>query len=317
MAMTLIFKGKLIRQKLVLLFTLSLLSSAAISQSLENDVFRLFFLGGQSNMEGHGLNADLPDSLTALDKNVWLFHGTPKGDEDTKGGLGKWELLQPGNGAGFSSDGMINNYSAKFGPELSFGRKLAQLYPGEKIALIKYARGGSSIDSLTAREYGSWEMDYRGRNGINQFDNYLKTIKAALSVSDIDGNGTEDVLIPQGIIWMQGESDAVHSEELAQRYYANLKRLMDLMRASLLDDDLAVVIGEISDSGEVPNGKVWEYGELIQYAQEKFVKNDINAAIVRDTKNYNYSDPYHYDSQGYLDLGEKFAMAVYQLIERE
>ncbi len=264
-------------------------------------------------MEGHGKNSELPDSIKKEYNDVWIFQGNPVPDENPKGGLGKWALLTPGHGAGFSSDGTVNKLSDKFGIELSFAKKLQELYPNEKIALIKYARGGSSLDSLAAREYGSWEMDYRGTDGINQLDHYLVTIREALKTKDIDKNGKEDIVIPCGIIWMQGESDAVISEEIAYRYYSNLKRLMDLIRVSLRDDDLAVVIGKISDSGQTQDGKVWKYGELIQYAQEKYVRTDKKAAIVRDTKYYKYSDPWHYDSDGYIRLGEKFAEAVYQL----
>ena len=290
-----------------------LVSSIGISQNVEKETCRLFFLGGQSNMEGHGLNDELPDSLRSISKNVWIFHGYPIGDENLLGGLGKWEDLKPGNGAGFMSDGVRNKHAEKFGPELSFGRKLEQLYPGEKIALIKYARGGSSIDSLAAREYGSWEIDFRGTHGINQFDHFLTTVKGALSTTDIDGNGMEEIWVPAGIIWMQGESDATLTEEIANRYYANLKRLMDLMRAAFRDDNLPVIIGKISDSGLDNKGKTWIYAELVQNAQEEYVRNDKNAFIVRDTKNYQYSDPWHYDSKGYIDLGIKFAEAVYLL----
>jgi len=300
-------------QKLYLFCAIGLFSLCGISQSLKKETFRLYFLGGQSNMEGHGLNAELPDSLRGINKSVWIFHGFPIGDENIKGGLGKWDNLKPGNGAGFTSDGVSNKLSHKFGPEVSFGKKLEQLYPGEKIAIIKYARGGSSIDSLAAREYGSWEIDYKGKGGINQFDHFLKAVNDAISITDIDGNGIEDVLVPSGIIWMQGESDAVLTEDVAKNYYSNLKRLMDLMRAVFHDDDLAVAIGKISDSGLDNNGKTWRYGELIQYAQEEYVRKDKNAAIVRDTNNYNYSDPYHYNSKGYIDLGKKFADAIYRI----
>ena len=87
------------------------------------------------------------------------------------------------------------------------------------------------------------------------------------------------------------------------------------MRAALLTDDLPVVIGKISDSGKNEKGKVWLRGELVQYAQEKFVNDDKNAAIVRSTKKYNYgNDPWHYDSAGYIDLGENFANEVFRLI---
>lgn len=278
----------------------------------QKDTFRLFFLGGQSNMEGHGLNAELPEALTEKSENIWIFHGNPTGDENINGGLGSWSMLQPGNGAGFYSDGINNHYSEKFGPELSFGKRLQELYPDDKIALIKYARGGSSIDSAVAREYGSWEIDYKGVDGINQFDHFLTSLRGAFATNDIDGNGREDIIIPNGIIWMQGESDATE-EQSALEYYDNLKRLMDLLRASFRTDDLPVVIGKISDSYTEVNGKVWKYGELVQYAQEKFAINDANATIVRSTMYYNYSDPYHYDTEGYIDLGRKFADAVSQL----
>ena len=135
-----------------------------------------------------------------------------------------------------------------------------------------------------------------------------------MSFSDIDNNGTEDILVPAGIVWMQGESDASFNEEIAQSYYFNLRRLMELIRASFRTDDLPVVIGKISDSwDDSRDGKVWDYGELVQYAQEKYARTDGKAAIVRDTRYYNYSDTWHYDSMGYIDLGEKFADALFHL----
>lgn len=264
-------------------------------------------------MDGYGRNSELPDSLITEFQKVWIFHGNPTPDEKENGGMGKWDVLKPGHGVGFSSDRINNNLSDRFGIELSFAKKLQELYPNEKIALIKYSRGGSSIDSLAAGQYGSWEVDYTGTNGINQYDNFLVTIKEALSTNDINDDGKEDLIIPSGIIWMQGESDAAHTEEIANRYYSNLKRLMDLIRASLHTDDLPVVLGKISDSWNNKDGKVWVYGELVQYAQEKYAKTDKNAAIVRSTRYYKYSDPAHYDSNGYIDLGEKFADAVYLL----
>jgi hypothetical protein len=297
--------------KLIVILAVIQTLSIAVAKEAKRERFRLYFLGGQSNMEGHGLNAELPPELASPDSAIWIFHGNPTGDNDEKGGLGKWERLIPGNGAGFTADGIRNRYSGKFGPELSFGRRIAAKYPGEKIALIKYARGGSSIDSLAAREYGSWEFDSKGIE--NQYDHFLKTVNAALSSGDVDGDGVEDVVVPCGILWMQGESDAALSEEIARRYHANLKRLMELMRSAFRDDELPVVIGKISDSGLDNNGKTWRHGELVQHAQEVYVENDKNAAIVRDTRLYGYSDPWHYDSQGYISLGIQFAEAVFGL----
>jgi hypothetical protein len=47
------------------------------------------------------------------------------------------------------------------------------------------------------------------------------------------------------------------------------------------------------------DGKLLGYGDLVQYGQEKYVKIDKNATIVRTTKNYKYSDRWHYNSNGF------------------
>jgi len=300
-------------KRTVLTFIALLFPLIGICQQTEKDSIRVFYLGGQSNMSGFGENADLPDSITSNLNDVSIFQGNPAPDEDESGGLGNWAKLTPGHGWEFTSDEKQNNLSDFFGIELSFAKKLKEYYPNEKIALIKYSRAGISIDSLAAGNWGSLEPDYRGKNGLNQYDHILKTVHLAFNDSDIDNDGNEDYLIPSGIIWMQGESDARFTEEIAHRYYDNLKRLMDLVRAALHQDDLPIVIGKISDSGNNSSGKVWRHGEIVQYAQEKFVRTEQNVAIVRSTKHYGYYDAFHYDSNGYIDLGEKFAEAIYLL----
>ena len=106
---------------------------------------------------------------------------------------------------------------------------------------------------------------------------------------------------------------AREEKAIAKKYYDHLKRLMDLIRAALLTDDLPVVVGMITDSGQTEDGKVWEYCGVVQDAQERFAREDRNAAIVRSTENYGYSDPWHYDSEGFIDLGKAFANAVNKL----
>jgi len=293
-------------------------SSSLLARSMEADTVRVFYLGGQSNMDGYGYNKNLPVSLNKTQKEIWIFHGNPVGDDLPGGGLGIWEALKPGHGVGFQSDGNANVLSDRFGVELSFAARLQELFPGERIALIKYSRGGSSIDSLATGSFGCWEPDYQGTAGINQYDHFQKTVRKAMQTADIDGDGNKEILVPSGIVWMQGESDGSFTEEIGSRYYMNLKRLMDLIRASFRLDDLPVVIGKISNSWNDPaDGKVWDHGELVQYAQEKFTRTDGNAAIVRSTRYYKYSDPWHYDSEGYMDLGKKFAEALYELITQQ
>ncbi len=272
--------------------------------------YKLYYLGGQSNMEGYGYMAELPADLNKSFTDSYIYHANPARDDSLPEGKGLWTILKPGHGAGFTTDGINNSYSDRFGCELSFADKMKELDPGSKIAILKYSLGGTSIDQEAARNFGSWDPSYKNGEGINQYDHFLAAVDNALSIKDIDGDGREDRLVPSGIIWMQGESDADVTEEIARRYYENLKELMKLIREALGSGDIPVLIGRISDSGNDPSGVVWEHGEIVRAAQHRFVKEDARAAIVTSTDDYSYSDPWHYDSDGFIDLGARFALSL-------
>jgi iduronate 2-sulfatase len=282
----------------------------------KGSVYKLYYLGGQSNMDGYGYVSELSDELSESVSKILIFHGNTSADDTVADGKGIWAPLRAGHGAGFSSDGISNTYSERFGVEITFGKKIIELNPDSKIAFLKYSRGGTSIDEEAAGNYGTWDPQYKDGEGINQYDHFLAAVKNSFSIKDIDGDGKEDRLIPSGIIWMQGESDATGDEEVVNRYFDNLSELMYLIRDALGDNEIPVIIGRISDSGNDPSGKVWEYGAAIRKAQHEFVSADQNAAIVVTTDNYNYSDPWHYDSEGYIDLGNNFALALDSLVRR-
>ena len=290
----------------VALLAASVLAHAAAAQT----TYKLYFLGGQSNMDGYGYVSDLPEDLRAPMPGAVIFHGNPAPDDSLTGGKGTWAPLRPGHGVGFSSDGAGNTYSERFGVELTFAQQLRELDPQANIAIVKYSRGGTSIDADAAGRFGCWDPDYGGREGVNQYDHFLATVRNAVAVSDVDGDGMPDELVPAGIVWMQGESDAAYTAEIAFRYRENLERLMNLIRAAFHMDDLPIVIGRISDSGQDDDGKVWGYGDVVRGAQAAFVEQDAAAALVTSTDEYAYSDPWHYDSRGYVDLGRRFAEAM-------
>ncbi|MGD8780252.1 MAG: sialate O-acetylesterase [Ignavibacteria bacterium] len=285
---------------------------ASSSFTLSKD-FKLYYLGGQSNMVGYGKVEELPAELNKTFEGVMIFHGNTEKDNTPATGKGIWDELKPGHGRKFETDGVENHCSKNFGVEISFADELLKLEPENDIAIIKYAKGGTSIDKEAARKFGSWDPDYTDSTSINQYDHFLATVRNAISIKDIDNDGEDDNLIPSGIIWMQGESDADVSKEIALRYEENLKVLMNLIRAAFRDDNIPVVIGQISDSGQDEDGKVWDYFEIVTKAQNDYVKKDKYAAIVNSTENYGYHDKYHYDSAGYIDFGREFARAVYKL----
>lgn len=45
------------------------------------------------------------------------------------------------------------------GLELSIAKKQQELYQNLKIALIKYAKGGTGLDSIAGENFGSWQRE--------------------------------------------------------------------------------------------------------------------------------------------------------------
>jgi hypothetical protein len=284
------------------LTTLILAMGIAIPASLQAKEYHVYFLGGQSNMDGHGQTQELATEFREPVQCVMFFHGAQAADGGEVGGTGAWKTLQPNPN--------------RFGPELFFGRRMRELYPARNIAIIKYARSGTSIDADAAESsVGCWQIEYNRGNGINQYDHALATINHALRVKDIDGDGVEDQLIPAGIAWMQGETDACRTEEIARRYKQHLKDLMSQLRQDLGEKKLPVVVGRISNSADAKAKGfktadqlcTWKHGEIVREQQAAYCREDGKASLVTTTDNYGYCDPWHYDTAGQKDLGVQFA----------
>ena len=121
---------------------------------------KVFILAGQSNMEGFGRVEELPESLRGELEGVYIFHATPCTDQSSVSGAGVWSLLRPGHGTGFKHADGKNEYSDRFGLEVSLAHALQSAMPGRKIAIIKYARNGSSIAIEAAGQWGCWDPDF-------------------------------------------------------------------------------------------------------------------------------------------------------------
>lgn len=299
----------------LLVLAVALGAGGCATAAPEGTTYRLYFLGGQSNMEGYGFADALPEGATAPSRDVMIFVGQPALDNEGQGGVGRWQPLQPGFGTGFRTDGVTNTLSDRFGPELYFGLTMAQHTADAKIALVKYALGGSGLAEGVG--YGNWHPDFSEGAGINQYDHALATLRNALAHPDLDGDGAADRLVPAGIVWMQGEADAHDSQAAADSYRANIRRLMDLLRAALRVDDLPVVVGKITDSGMADDGTVMDFIETVQQAQQAFVSEDGCAAYVTVTDGMGYlDDGWHYDTEGFIRLGTAFAEAMRGLEQR-
>ncbi len=301
--------------------TLAVLALSALPPLATAGTYHLYYFGGQSNMVGFGRASELPEDMQGPVDHTRIFFGQIRKDFEPAEGVGCWSDLTPGFGVGARTDGVTPQPSDRFGPELAFARRMRELRPDENIAIIKYARGGTSIDDRQPAA-GTWDPhDTRGdgeTKGINQYDHALATIFNAIRVPDIDGDGEPDTLIPSGIVWMQGESDA-NAFVSAADYDTNLAELIELLRAAMHTDDLPFVMGRISDSrlnaGE--DKPQWKHGDIVRAAQAEVAGADPHAALVTSTDSYGYSDRAHYDTAGYLDMGAKFAEAMDALRESD
>lgn len=294
-----------------------LAASAAVATCAHADDYYVYLLVGQSNMNGYGYVSELPKPLNTEIEGARIFLGQLKEDQRPVDGAGHWSPVIPGLGKGAETGNEALTPSDRFGPELTFAARMRDLRPSENVAIIKYAKGGSGLDVRRAGS-GTWDPhDTRGEGptrGINQYDHALATIDRALKARDIDGDGEEDTLIPAGIVWMQGETDAT-DKSAADDYAENLAEIAELFRAALRRDDLPFVIGRITDSKkDAPRAeRMWPFADIVRQAQEKVSLEDGHALLVTNTDTYGYSDAAHYDTKGYIDLGKQFAEAVHTL----
>jgi hypothetical protein len=99
---------------------------------------------------------------------------------------------------------------------VSFSRELKEA--GYNPAIFKYTKGATGL----ARD---WKLP--GGGGI--YDCMIFDLKQAIAILRDQGHTVK----VRGLIWIQGESDAVN-EEAAKNYYHNLKQLIDDLRINVL-----------------------------------------------------------------------------------
>ena len=58
--------------------------------------YHVYFLGGQSNMDGYGYVCGLPEALQGTVPDVMIFHGNTSPDNAEVDGRGLWTTLRPG-----------------------------------------------------------------------------------------------------------------------------------------------------------------------------------------------------------------------------
>ncbi len=261
----------------------------------EGQKARVILLGGQSNASGCSRDDYLKKNVSEEKyaeyengyNNIYINYYV-SGWNDSRGFV-KCAARQ----------GELNGY---FGPELGMAERLAELYPDEKIFIIKCAWGGTNL-------FEQWlSPSSKGKTGAlyKQFTDYVnKSMKYLISKN-------YDVEI-EAMCWMQGESDSFSTEH-ATGYAEHLTNFIADIRKEFnryaSDDGIAFVDAYIAD-----NPVYWVYCDLVNESKRTVAAESpmnvlidtVAAGLKCSEEPEDTPDNAHYDSMSQIKLGRMFA----------
>lgn len=190
---------------------------------------------------------------------------------------------------------------AGLNPDLSFTPAVKKAFADDEVIVVKSAQGGQPI----RRWYKNWkapadvEVKLKpGEKGNGDlYDVLMSKVQPAIAGKKIDS---------VTFVWMQGEADAQRG--MSSVYEESLRGLIKQLRDDLKRPDLSFVIGRLSDFKNGTPG--WD---AVRAAQEKVAKEDPLGAWV-DTDDLNGpNNDLHYNREGYVELGRRFAAKCIEL----
>jgi hypothetical protein len=296
-----------------------------------SNIFHVFLLAGQSNMQGQGVvDMDHPQyynggkgTLVRIMKQT----KTPGLYDHLKDRNGKWverddafiryknkqEVMAGGVNIGFTGYGSMNNRH-HIGPELQIGHRLGNYFE-EPILLIKTAWGGKSL-----------HKDFRPPSAGGETGEYYQ--KMLFEVKEaLDHYRDEFPALKNrkpkwgGFIWFQGWNDMFDQDALAG-YENNLVHLIKDLRLHFKQPDLPVVVGELGNMGEEAGEKM----KMIRMAQRRackrkewrgtvsFVKTTSFARPKEESPNVGHGHHWFGNAESYFLIGDALGKRMVSLL---
>lgn len=181
-----------------------------------------------------------------------------------------------------------------FGPEIGFAHEISRRFPGTKIKLIKFAVGGTSLFAWDPNWNASKAKSTRNASAGPLFKKLIKTARMGLK-------GKDSKLA--GILWMQGEADAKYPVA-AKQYAGNLNRFVNKLRSELKSPNALFLMGAIN-----PPLNLFPSTPIVQQAQKLATRRIRNIRLVPTADLAKRNDHLHYNTNGQLELGKRFARA--------
>jgi len=183
---------------------------------------------------------------------------------------------------------------AHFGPEIGFAHEISRRFPHTQIKLIKFAVGGTSLLAWDPKWSASKARLTRNASAGPLFKKLIKT-------ANINFDESKSTLA--GILWMQGETDAKYPS-VARQYVKNLNNFIYALRAEFKSPNALFIMGAVN-----PPEKMFPATAVVQQAQKNAAAQIRNLRLVNTQDLAKRNDHLHYNTQGQLALGKRFARA--------
>lgn len=257
-------------------------------------VTEVFLLAGQSNMDGRGDGGQLTpeDRLrldAARDRVSLAYNGRRPAPLDVSVPL-------PHIARKFGLE-------STFGPELFFGIRLAEAWPGKDIHLVKRSLGGTSL-------YGAWNPHWSRDKAalMNEADRPQLFRELVNDIAAMEARFGGRPFRYAGMLWVQGETDSnvqKFGPLPAASYGANLKALIRAVREVTGEANLPFYLLQVG-GGDVVEGMRSAAAEM---ANVHFIPQS------KDPESPAYLPGYgppvgHYNYEGMKRIGLRFAAEV-------
>ena len=311
---------------LVLLYTFQV-----TGEETGSNIFHVFLLAGQSNMQGQGVvDMDHPKYYNGGKGNlVWIIKQTktPALYNHLRDSNGKWVeredafiryrnkqgVMTGGVSIGFTGYGSMHSRH-HIGPELQIGHRLGD-HLENPVLLIKTAWGGKSL-----------HKDFRPPSAGGETGEYYQKMWAEIKEALAHYRDEFPALknrTPKwgGFIWFQGWNDMFDQDALAG-YESNLVHLIRDVRNHLNQPDLPVVVVELGNLGEGAGGKI----KMIRASQRRacerkewkgkvsFVKTTPFARPKEDSPNIGHGHHWYGNAESYFLIGDALGREMVSLL---
>lgn len=258
--------------------------------------YQVYLIGGQSNGWGFGDPSELPADLQAPQTDVLFYSDQLLPEPNTL------TSLQPGSGS-----------NGRFGPEITFGRTMADTFPDQNFAIIKHSPGSTSLNFHWDPTPETTDIATSGpavEEG-SVYEDFKTVVSNGLAALHAAGHTTEVA----GMLWIQGESDTglrLQYEPLLNEFIADVR--------SVYGADLPFFISELSPNqlanrvrapGSPPPEAAFDG---IRLAQQLVAAGDLNTYLIQTIGPEFPAPDIHFRTVAQVNIGEGFAQAV---IERK